>query len=141
MAAATETRPNETEAAPGRRVNTFETLVWRYMRLSGLLIIPLLLGHLLILHLINSVFDVSYEWVIEYRWGLIGWRIYDAFLLWFAGLHGFLGVRYVVKDYVHNPRTRRVIMVLMTLLVVFLFFLGTVALVGAPFEPVDVPTP
>ncbi|MBN1284554.1 MAG: succinate dehydrogenase [Anaerolineae bacterium] len=127
--------------APARRVNinNFETNVWRYMRLSGLLIIPLLLGHLLILHLINSVFDVNYEWVIEYRWGLIGWRIYDAFLLWFAGLHGFLGVRCVIRDYVHDAQVRRVIMVVMAMVVIFLFLLGTVALIGAPFEPVEIP--
>ena len=113
--------------------NRFETYVWRLMRLSGVLIIPLVFVHLAIMHLINNVYTIDYQWVIEKRWAFLGWRIYDAFLLWFAGLHGFNGLRIVLKDYVHQKSVYRGIVVAMTVVMVVVFGLGTIALIGTPF--------
>jgi succinate dehydrogenase / fumarate reductase membrane anchor subunit len=105
------------------------------MRLSGILIIPLVFGHLAIMHLINSVYTIDYHWVIQERWALLGWRIYDAFLLWFAGLHGFNGLRNVLKDYVHQRAVYQGIVILMIIILILIFALGTIALIGAPLRP------
>lgn len=117
--------------------NRFETLAWRYMRWSGVLVLPLVFGHLAIMHIINSVYAIDYEWVIAERWARLGWRIYDAFLLWFAGSHGFNGLRNIVNDYVHTPTLNRAIKVVMLVLLLFLVALGTIALLGAPLRPVE----
>lgn len=106
------------------------------MRLSGVLIIPLVFGHLAIMHIINSVFTIDYHWVIEKRWALLGWRVYDAFLLWFAGLHGFNGLRNVLRDYVHHRAIYRGIVIVMIILMIIVFALGSIALIGAPLRPV-----
>lgn len=124
-----------TQAPPQH--NRFETMAWRFMRLSGVLIIPLVFGHLAIMHLINSVYVIDYEWVVSERWARLGWRIYDAFLLWFAGLHGYNGLRNVVTDYFHNPGLKRVLVVTLVLFMIMLFALGTIALIGAPLRPLE----
>lgn len=115
----------------------FEVLAWKYMRWSGVLLIPLAFGHLAIMHVINSVYVVDYHWVIEKRWALLGWRLYDAFLLWFAGLHGFNGLRTVINDYAHHPALNRALKVLLIGLLIVVFALGTAALLLAPQEPVE----
>lgn len=116
--------------------NRFETVIWRFMRLSGVLIIPLVFGHLAIMHLINSVYSIDYHWIIEKRWAFLGWRIYDAFLLWFAGLHGFSGLRNVLKDYVHHRAAYRGLIIAMVVVMLIVFALGSIALIGAPLRPV-----
>ncbi len=117
------------------KINSFETVAWRYMRWSGVLLLPLAYVHLAFMHIINSVYIINYHWVIEQRWAFLGWRIYDAFLLWFAGLHGFNGLRVVINDYVHNPATNRLLKWILIGLLVVIFFVGTVALVGSPITP------
>lgn len=117
------------------QINTFETTVWRLMRWSGVLLIPLAFIHLLFMHIINSVYVIDYHWIIETRWLYLGWRIYDAFLLWFAGLHGFNGLRVVINDYAHAPATNRTLKIVLIGLLVIVFFFGTVALIGSPFQP------
>jgi succinate dehydrogenase / fumarate reductase membrane anchor subunit len=112
--------------------NRFETLAWRYTRLSGVLIIPLTFGHLAIVHLINSVAVIDYQWVVETRWAFLGWRIYDAFFLWFAGLHGYNGLRMVINDYVHQPGLKRALSYGAALVLVALLALGSIALIGTP---------
>lgn len=119
----------------GVQINRFESVAWRYMRWSGLALLPLAFGHLLIMHVLNSVYVIDYQWVIETRWAYVGWRVYDAALLWLAGIHGALGMRHVIKDYVHNPRASLALSLGVALLMVFLLVLGSVALIGAPFEP------
>lgn len=104
------------------------------MRLSGLLLIPLAFIHLAIMHVINSVAVISLEWVINERWAYLGWRIYDAALLWFAGMHGFRGLKYVVNDYVHKPELNRGLTIALVALAVIVLAAGSIALIAAPFS-------
>ena len=122
---------------PQGRLDRFERLAWRYMRWSGVLLIPLAFGHLAIVHIINSVYVIDYEWVITTRWAFVPWRLYDAFLLWFAGLHGYNGLRAVIKDYVVNPGTRRLLYYATILVAIGVLVVGSLALVLAPIEPVE----
>ena len=115
-------------------INRFETLAWQYMRWSGLLLIPLALGHLAIMHIINSVYDIDVDFVAA-RWALLGWRVYDAGLLWLAGLHGMNGLRHVVDDYVANRGLNRALKVVMVVVLAFVFVLGSVALISGTRQP------
>src|SRR5574341_76559 len=124
-------------AAP--RGNRFEGFAWRYMRWSGVLLIPLVFGHLAIMHIINSVYVIDYDWVITERMANWLWRFYDVFMLLFAGLHGYNGLRYVINDYVQNPGWRRGLYLLMLLVMVVVFVMGGISLLFAPFQPVALP--
>jgi len=39
--------------------NRLDTFMWSFMRISGVIIIPLVFGHLLMVHVINGVFDIT----------------------------------------------------------------------------------
>jgi succinate dehydrogenase / fumarate reductase membrane anchor subunit len=113
----------------------FETIAWWYTRLSGILLILLLFGHLLIMHILNSAFGISYRWVITERWAFLGWRIYDACILWLGGLHALNGLRRVVNDYVHRPGLNYALKIVLVLLVAPLIILGTIVVTSAPTIP------
>jgi succinate dehydrogenase / fumarate reductase cytochrome b subunit len=121
-------KPKEVRRLKGSGVETFW---WSFMRISGLLIIPLVFGHLAMMHILQGVFDItladsvavgavgtganvtgtSVEFVAD-RWntlvaGVAVWRLYDAGMLALVVLHGFNGLRYVLTDYAPNPTIRR----------------------------------
>lgn len=106
-----------------------DTIMWTYMRISGLIIIPLVFGHLAMMHIIQGVFDLTnpgYPIVgtdlrnmsgtaaefVAGRWNYtLGavyiWRIYDILLLALVSIHGFYGLRYILSDYFKAPILRR----------------------------------
>jgi succinate dehydrogenase / fumarate reductase, membrane anchor subunit len=76
-----------------------ELLAWVFMRISGIVLLFLALGHLLIMHLINSVDVVDYHFVAV-RYATPFWRTYDLVMLWLALIHGLNGARTIIDDYV-----------------------------------------
>ena len=85
-----------------------ELQTWIFMRVSGVVLLVLALGHLVIMHLINSVYDIDYAFVAG-RYAGWGWRIYDTALLVLAMLHGVNGVRVILDDYLHDSKWRRLV--------------------------------
>ncbi len=115
-------------------VNRAEALWWAYMRLSGMALILLVLGHFAIQHIINDVHNLSAEWVIEQRWALAGWRIYDALMLAIGYTHGLRGLWQVAQDYIHN---KTVVLVIKWVLIIgggLVLLIGAMALVGTPWR-------
>lgn len=106
----------------------FEVYAWLFMRLSGVLLIFLALGHLAIMHFINTVHDIDVNFVAV-RWANLGWRVYDAALLMLALLHGLNGLRTVVDDYVHRPGLNRAIKWGMVVVGALLMAVGSAAIV------------
>ena len=88
---------------PGRN---YETIAWKWMRYSALLLIPLVWGHILLQDIIVGVHRIDLDYV-ALRWASLGWRIYDILLLGFAFAHGVNGLRQVALDYIHGPRAPR----------------------------------
>jgi succinate dehydrogenase / fumarate reductase membrane anchor subunit len=85
----------------------FELWSWFFMRISGLLLLGLALGHLVIMHLIHNVDEIDYAFVAgRYVSGF--WRGYDLMMLVLAMFHGVNGMRILIDDYVHPPMWRRV---------------------------------
>jgi succinate dehydrogenase / fumarate reductase, membrane anchor subunit len=70
-----------------------------FMRISGIALLVLALGHLLIMHLINNVDVIDYRFVAA-RYAIPFWRTYDVVMLWLALVHGLNGARTVVDDYI-----------------------------------------
>ena len=82
-----------------------ELYSWLFMRLSGILLLLLALGHLAIMHLLNNVEVINYAFVAR-RWASPLWRLYDWLLLTLALVHGSNGLRVIVDDYVRRPGLR-----------------------------------
>lgn len=78
---------------------------WLFMRVSGVLLAVLVLGHVLDRFLIHDVGDVDYDFVAR-RWRNPFWRLWDGALLGLGLAHGFHGLRIVVEDLVADPRRR-----------------------------------
>lgn len=77
------------------------------MRLSGVLLLLLAVGHMLLQHVLRDVHDLTLQ-VVQDAWRSWGWRAYDLLLLLFAITHGFNGLRQVVQDYLHKQRSLRI---------------------------------
>jgi succinate dehydrogenase / fumarate reductase, membrane anchor subunit len=80
---------------------------WYFMRLSGLALVILALGHMLIMHVLVELTGGEISWAfVQSRWGSPFWRIYDLLLLVLALVHGVRGARIVIADYVNHPTAR-----------------------------------
>ena len=59
-----------------------ERFWWYFMRLSGLALVLLLLGHMLIMHVLVELTGGEIDFAFDQsRWGTPIWRIYDLQLL------------------------------------------------------------
>ena len=106
-----------------------EQTAWKWMRYSGVLVIPLAFIHILIQDVLVGVHGIDVDYVAV-RWGNIGWRIYDAFLLVFAFTHGMNGLRQVLMDYVHGDSARKWVTRLLVIVWLLVSLAGSIALVG-----------
>ena len=119
-------------ARPARPIGSdFELWSWYFFRLSGLLLIFLALGHVLIMHIINNVDVINYAFVAD-RWRTVGWRIYDWLLLSLALTHGMNGLRVIVDDYIHARGKRALWLSSAWLLYFVLMVVGTLTIVTFP---------
>jgi succinate dehydrogenase / fumarate reductase membrane anchor subunit len=111
--------------APVSTRRSWLTIAWTLMRLSAILLVPLVWTHVVIQDMLVGVHKINIDYVAM-RWASLGWRVYDAGLLCFAFAHGTNGLRQVLEDYIHGRRARRVMRVLL-----FCFWLGITALGAA----------
>lgn len=119
--------------ARARASSNFELYSWLFMRVSGVLIALLVLGHISIMHIFHHVEDVNYEFVAA-RLANPFWRIYDLALLGLALAHGLTGVRIVLDDYIHSRGWRVILKTVLWLVGVLFLVVG--AFVLFTFEPV-----
>ncbi|MCQ4045472.1 succinate dehydrogenase hydrophobic membrane anchor subunit [Streptantibioticus rubrisoli] len=111
----------------------FEMYGWLFMRLSGIVLVVLVLGHLLIqLVLDGGVTKIGFAFVAG-RWASPFWQLWDLCMLWLAMLHGANGLRTVINDYAERDTTRFWLKWLLYTATVFTVFLGT--LVIFTFDP------
>jgi succinate dehydrogenase / fumarate reductase membrane anchor subunit len=105
--------------------------LWFYMRVSAVAMILMVLGHLYIMHLINSTDTIDYAFVAQRFRGPF-WRTYDLVILLFALSHGLIGLRGVLDDYVHHRGWR--VAAEVALWIVGVVFAGLGALVLFTFQ-------
>jgi succinate dehydrogenase / fumarate reductase membrane anchor subunit len=111
-----------------------EVIAWKWMRYSGLLLIPLAWGHVLIQDVLVGVDRIDLDYVAM-RWAYLGWRIYDLFLLVFALAHGINGLRQVVLDFVAKKKNIRLVNQAAFVYWLVLVLPGIAALVGGVRKP------
>lgn len=110
-----------------------EMTAWKWMRYSGLLLIPLAWGHVLIQDVLVGVDRIDLDYVAM-RWAYLGWRIYDFFLLILALAHGINGLRQVVLDFISKKSIRWVNQAASAYWFVMML-LGAAALIGGVRQP------
>jgi succinate dehydrogenase / fumarate reductase membrane anchor subunit len=121
--------------AHGKPANPgFERFMWYFMRLSGLALVILALGHMIIMHVLVQLTgdEVNFAFVTS-RWGTPFWRIYDFLLLVLALIHGVNGTRVVLGDFVRRGGLRTALLVGLGALTVVWMVLGMVVIIG--FNP------
>ena len=122
-----------TRARRAARGNNFELYSWVFMRVSGLLLVFLVLGHLLVMHIADGgVERVNFAFVAG-RWSSPFWRTWDLAMLWLAELHGTNGLRTIVNDYAERDQTRFWLKMLLYVSTFLIVMLGT--LVIFTFDP------
>jgi succinate dehydrogenase / fumarate reductase membrane anchor subunit len=122
-----------TAKTPRSTRGNFELYGWLFMRLSGIVLVVLVLGHLLIqLMLDGGVSKICFAFVAG-RWASPFWQVWDLAMLWLAVLHGANGLRTVINDYAERDATRLWLKVLLYTATAFTVILGT--LVIFTFDP------
>jgi succinate dehydrogenase membrane anchor subunit len=118
----------------GRRVKPgggFELWAWYFMRISGLVLVLLALGHLFIVHILFNVETINYAFVAD-RWAKPGtgviWRLWDLAMVVLAVIHGLNGLRQILDEYVVRPSRRVVVHTLIWTLATVLIGMGSYAI-------------
>ncbi len=123
------TNTNQNQINQTAILDGFESIAWKWMRYSGLLLIPLAWGHVLIQDVLVGVHSIDLDYV-ALRWASLGWRVYDFLLLAFAFAHGVNGLRQVLNDYIRQDSTRRTVTWFLFGLWLILSLIGAMAIVG-----------
>jgi succinate dehydrogenase / fumarate reductase membrane anchor subunit len=124
--------PRSSRRGTPTRTN-FELYGWLFMRLSGLLLVVLVLGHLLVnLVLGEGVKQIDFSFVAG-KWSSPVWQTWDLAMLWLAELHGVNGLRTVINDYAEKDSTRFWLKALLLGSAILVLILGT--LVIFTFDP------
>ncbi len=101
--------------------------VWLFMRLSGVAMLFLAVGHMVIQHLVNSSANLTIQFVAA-QWSTWGWKTFDILLLWMAIPHGINGLYNILSDYIHNGGVRRVLSIVLGVFIVATVIWATIAI-------------
>ena len=111
----------------------FEMLAWLFMRVSGVVLVVLIFGHLISNLMIgDGIKGIDFGFVAG-KWASPIWQIWDLLLLWLAMLHGANGVRTIINDYAQRDGVRFWLSMILYISTAAIIILGT--LVIFTFEP------
>lgn len=120
-------------SARNRQRSNFELYGWLFMRISGIVLVFLVLGHLFIMNILDGgVQRINFAFVAG-RWSSPFWQVWDLSMLWLAMLHGGNGMRTIINDYAERNQTRFWLKMLLYVSTAFIILLGT--LVIFTFDP------
>lgn len=113
--------------------SNYELWSWLFMRISGIILVFLVLGHLVIMNILDGgVQRINFAFVAG-RWASPFWQAWDLAMLWLAIIHGTNGLRTVINDYAERNGTRFWLKMLLYVASIFTLLLGT--LVIFTFDP------
>lgn len=128
----TETIEPPRSAPRAARSTNWEKWGWIYMRFSGVMLVVLIFGHLLVnLFLGQGVSAIDFAFVAG-KLANPFWIVWDTLLLWLALIHGANGMRTLTNDYARG-KLRIVLLVLLAGATITLLALGTLVL--TTFDP------
>ena len=113
--------------------SNFELFAWLFMRISGVFLVILIFGHLIVnLWMGEGVQGLDFGFVAG-KWANPFWQVWDLLMLWLGMIHGANGVRTIISDYARGPRMRLFLMACLWVASVVTIVLGT--LVILTFDP------
>jgi succinate dehydrogenase / fumarate reductase membrane anchor subunit len=129
----TETVEAPRSPARARKSTNLEKWGWIYMRVSGVVLVVLIFGHLFV-NLVagEGVSAIDFAFVAG-KWTDPFYIVWDTLLLWLALIHGANGMRTIINDYAYRPLLRRILHGALLASTVVLLVLGT--LVIYTFDP------
>ncbi|MEY2672838.1 MAG: hypothetical protein RL228_50 [Actinomycetota bacterium] len=108
-----------------RSRTNFEMVSWVFMRVSGLILVFLVLGHLFIMNILDGgVQRINFAFVAG-RYASPFWQMWDLLQLWLAMIHGTNGLRTIINDYAERDQTRFWLKTVLFSACVFILILGT----------------
>ena len=132
-ASARASRPRTFADARAMASSSSELAWWVFMRISGLLLVPLAFGHLWANNMAFNAGEIDFAYVAG-RLAQPSVKILDSFLLLFAMLHGVNGLRYSIEDYVKRPGRRFVWKMVLFTVAGIVFVLGVMTLWAFSFD-------
>lgn len=100
---------------------------WIFMRVSGVVLVFLVLGHIYMTYVQVSEADATFDAVVN-KLSQPAWKLYDGLILGLSLLHGANGARYSIEDYVRSRPNRFWVKSLFYALVAAVFVFGVVGL-------------
>jgi len=129
--------------APYRRRKTtrgnFELYGWVFMRASGVVLILLIFGHLIVNLVAGEGIKAIDFGFVAGKWASPFWQVWDLLMLWLAMIHGTNGVRTIINDYAERDGLRLVLKLALYAAFVVVVVLGT--LVIFTFDPCPADSP
>ena len=116
-----------------RRGPNVEKWGWIGMRVSGVLLVVLIFGHLFVNLMVGDGIEAVDFAFVAGKFASPFWQWWDVLMLWLALIHGGNGMRTIVNDYVTHPLVRRILVWAIAIAAGFLILLGT--LVVFTFDP------
>jgi len=114
--------------------SNFERRAFLFMRISGIALLILAVGHMLIQHVLNSSTNLTIMFVAE-QWNTWGWKVFDFLLLLFTIPHGINGLRNVLEDYIHNKTAIKLINVILAIFVIVTLLWAGYAIINFDSTP------
>ena len=112
---------------------SFEMVAWLFMRLSGVVLLVLIFGHLFVNLMVGEGIHAIDFGFVAGKWADPFWQVWDLAMLWLAMLHGTNGVRTIINDYAERDRTRMTLKTVLYIASAVIIVLGT--LVIFTFDP------
>ena len=117
----------------GSSRSNFEMLAWLFMRLSGIVLVVLVFGHLFVNLMVGEGVHAIDFGFVGGKWANPFWQVWDLLLLWLALLHGGNGMRTIIDDYAERGVVRFWLKIALFVAVAFTILLGTMVIFT--FEP------
>lgn len=108
-------------------------LSWFFQRVSGAVLLAMLLFHFILMHFIVRSDEITYRWVAE-RFSDPLWKVFDESFLLLALWHGFYGFKMVADDYVRSDGWRLFLESLAFLLAFGLLVMGSITILSFQAE-------
>ena len=139
MSSATIPQPRSPYARRKTTRGNFEMYGWVFMRVSGVVLVVLIFGHLF-MNLVSgdgiNAIDFAF---VGGKWASPLWQIWDLLMLWLAMAHGTNGVRTIINDYAERDGVRMTLKIALYAAFIIVVTLGT--LVIFTFDPCPVNAP
>jgi len=111
----------------GSRGN-FEMIAWLFMRLSGVVLVVLIFGHLFVNLMVGEGIHAIDFGFVAGKWADPFWQFWDLAMLWLAEIHGGNGLRTIIDDYARKDSTRFWLKILLYVSMVLILAVGTMVI-------------